>query len=59
MSTISDTLDGQAAGEPKGSGGPSGPEAHDGKNYLNASRGVLSWLFTLDHKRIGVMSTLR
>ena len=25
------------------------------KNYLNASKGLLSWLFTLDHKRIGVM----
>ena len=24
-------------------------------NYLNADRGVKSWLFTLDHKRIGVM----
>ncbi|PWB70400.1 MAG: cytochrome c oxidase subunit I, partial [Holophagae bacterium] len=27
--------------------------AHD--NYLTAGRGLLSWLFTLDHKRIGVM----
>jgi cytochrome c oxidase subunit 1 len=26
-----------------------------GKNYLNHSRGLLSWIFTLDHKRIGVM----
>ena len=26
-----------------------------GTNYLNQSRGILSWLFTLDHKRIGVM----
>jgi len=24
-------------------------------NYLNADRGVLSWLLTLDHKRIAVM----
>ena len=24
-------------------------------NYLNADRGVLSWLTTLDHKRIGIM----
>ena len=24
-------------------------------NYLTHSRGILSWLFTLDHKRIGVM----
>ncbi len=27
----------------------------DGENYLNCSRGIGSWLFTLDHKRIGVM----
>ena len=25
------------------------------KNYLNAQKGILSWLFTLDHKRIGMM----
>lgn len=24
-------------------------------NYLTHTRGVLSWVFTLDHKRIGVM----
>ena len=24
-------------------------------SYLTASRGIRSWLFTLDHKRIGVM----
>ncbi|GMV42728.1 MAG: cytochrome c oxidase subunit 1 [Myxococcales bacterium] len=28
--------------------------AHTG-NYLNTGKGVLSWLFTLDHKRIGIM----
>ena len=28
---------------------------HDDTNYLNASKGVWSWLFTLDHKRIGLM----
>jgi cytochrome c oxidase subunit 1 len=27
----------------------------DGLNYLNCERGIKSWLFTLDHKRIGVM----
>jgi cytochrome c oxidase subunit 1 len=32
--------------------GDHGPEAD---NYLTHGRGVLSWLFTLDHKRIGVM----
>ena len=26
-----------------------------GKNYLNESSGIWSWLTTLDHKRIGVM----
>jgi len=37
------------------------PSQHDDKpvypavNYLNADRGVRSWLLTLDHKRIGVM----
>ena len=24
-------------------------------NYLNHTKGIFSWLFTLDHKRIGVM----
>ena len=24
-------------------------------NYLNHTKGIKSWLFTLDHKRIGVM----
>jgi len=27
----------------------------NGDNYLTHSRGIASWLFTLDHKRIGVM----
>ncbi len=37
------------------------PAAHahehdtDSGSYLTASRGILSWLFTLDHKRIGIM----
>jgi cytochrome c oxidase subunit 1 len=26
-----------------------------GDNYLNHEKGILSWLFTLDHKRIGLM----
>ena len=25
------------------------------KNYLNASKGIMSWLTTVDHKRIGIM----
>ncbi len=28
---------------------------HADKNYLNHSRGFLSWALTLDHKRIGIM----
>ncbi len=28
---------------------------HEGRNYLNYPRGFLSWAFTLDHKRIGIM----
>ncbi len=27
----------------------------EGKNYLNWKKGIMSWLFTLDHKRIGVL----
>jgi cytochrome c oxidase subunit I len=36
---------------------PSGPEEHalPRVSYLNADRGILSWLFTLDHKRISLM----
>ncbi len=33
--------------------GAAAPPAGD--NYLNHGRGVLSWIFTLDHKRIGLM----
>lgn len=40
---------------------PSGSQVKDpgyptpSENYLTNSKGVLSWIFTLDHKRIGVM----
>ena len=27
----------------------------EGKNYLNWQKGILSWLFTLDHKRIAIL----
>lgn len=33
----------------------SNPPPHPGANYLNHSHGLKSWLFTLDHKRIGIM----
>jgi cytochrome c oxidase subunit I len=29
--------------------------ANDSENYLKNTSGVLSWIFTLDHKRIGIM----
>jgi len=31
------------------------PAGHADENYLTHDRGLLSWLFTLDHKRIGLM----
>ena len=31
------------------------PETLHGDNYLTAGKGILSWLTTVDHKRIGVM----
>ena len=40
---------------------PSGAKIRDpgyptaAENYLTNSKGILSWIFTLDHKRIGVM----
>jgi cytochrome c oxidase subunit 1 len=34
---------------------PAGGHADSGENYLNCSHGFASWIFTLDHKRIGVM----
>ncbi len=34
---------------------PAGTEGRAGTNYLNAERGLRSWLLTVDHKRIGVM----
>ena len=30
-------------------------EAYEGSNYLTAGKGVMSWLLTLDHKRIGLL----
>jgi cytochrome c oxidase subunit I len=35
--------------------GAVGVDHADPGNYLTTGRGVLSWLFTLDHKRIGLM----
>jgi len=32
-----------------------GKPVEAGKNYLNESKGIASWIFTLDHKRIGIM----
>lgn len=38
---------------PSGSRDPGYPTPHE--NYLTNSSGILSWMFTLDHKRIGLM----
>ena len=32
--------------------------ADSGKNYLNETYGLKSWLLTVDHKRIGIMYLL-
>ena len=32
-----------------------GAPDHAEENYLQSGKGILSWLFTLDHKRIGIM----
>jgi len=45
---------------PHGQGGGSAiparaPDHGHGDNYLTHGRGVMSWLFTLDHKRIGLL----
>ncbi len=37
------------------SGGYGGQHGPGETNYINHSKGVLSWLLTLDHKRIGLM----
>src|SRR5262245_9804717 len=34
---------------------PDKVEPEETRNYLNAEKGIWSWLSTLDHKRIGVM----
>ena len=31
------------------------PVEHEGTNYINAEYGLLSWLFTIDHKRIAIL----
>jgi cytochrome c oxidase subunit 1 len=34
---------------------PTAGHAEPGTNYLNAEKGIVSWLTTVDHKRIGLM----
>lgn len=41
-------------GEAVRPGEHAGDHAHD-KDYLSANKSLLSWLLTLDHKRIGLM----
>ncbi len=36
-------------------GGPSATGHAEEKDYLNVDNSIMSWLFTLDHKRIGLM----
>ncbi|MCK6440946.1 MAG: cytochrome c oxidase subunit I, partial [Planctomycetes bacterium] len=43
------------AGEVSLNGSMHGTHDHVGGNYLNATKGLKSWLLTLDHKRIGIM----
>ena len=43
------------APRPETAPAPAGPPGYAEDNYLTHSRGLLSWLVTLDHKRIGVM----
>ena len=43
------------AAQPALAPAPAGPPGYAADNYLTHSRGLLSWLVTLDHKRIGVM----
>ena len=31
------------------------PVKQEETNYLNAEHGLLSWLFTIDHKRIAIL----
>jgi cytochrome c oxidase subunit I len=40
---------------PAGSAPEEHSEAAEPKNYLNATSGVMSWLLTLDHKRIAIL----
>jgi cytochrome c oxidase subunit I len=35
--------------------GPHHGEADPNADYMHASKGLASWLLTLDHKRIGLM----
>jgi cytochrome c oxidase subunit 1 len=50
MSVMSPTNQFDLPAQPHGTGGHG-----SGSNYLNHSRGILSWALTLDHKRIGLM----
>lgn len=34
---------------------PAKPDVADSDNYLTHTRGLASWVFTLDHKRVGIM----
>ena len=57
VETPTDDYAGPATQPPAGQAvaAPTGPPGYADDNYLNHSKGILSWLVTLDHKRIGVM----
>jgi len=42
----------QAATEPRAHGAP---DDHHDVDYLHASKGIMSWIVTLDHKRLGIL----
>ena len=56
MAVETPTYDAAApARQPQARPQTSGPPGYAEDNYLTHSRGILSWLVTLDHKRIGMM----
>ncbi len=47
MTSIATPINTDAFGHPR--------KGESGRNYLNQKKGILSWLFTLDHKRIAIL----
>ncbi|NNJ24819.1 cytochrome c oxidase subunit I [Alienimonas chondri] len=55
VETPTDYAAGEAAPSPERAAVPAGPPGYAEDNYLNHTKGLMSWLVTLDHKRIGMM----